>query len=252
MKCVQTISRRGCLGLGAGLATSLIVSRDLLAAPQVEPVTVVELFSSQGCSSCLGAEQIFDDVRRRPGVLALAYHVDYWDYLGWKDTLASKDFSQRQYDYAKARGDMDVYTPQLIVNGAKPVVASQRSEVEAVLQQSRVSAWPVNVAMADTPKEIVIELGAGSPGSDATLWVMPIRERAQVTIEKGEMAGKELIYTNIVRRLVPAGMWNGSASRVALPKDGLLPEDCTACVAVLQQGKAGPVLGCAGWGNIGS
>jgi hypothetical protein len=184
--------------------------------------------------------------------LALTFHVDYWDYLGWKDTLASADFSQRQYDYAKARGDMDVYTPQMIVNGLKPVVGSQRSEVFAVLDQSRQTRWPVELAMTDGKKELSIEIGAGEEHQDATLWVMPIADRITVKIEKGEMAGREITYNNVVRRLIPAGMWNGKASRLTLPKDGLMTSDATACVALLQQGKVGRVLGCACWGSVTS
>jgi hypothetical protein len=225
-----------------------------LLVPQARAATlpnvVAELFTSQGCSSCPPADRLFEEVRQMPGVLALTFHVDYWDYLGWKDTLGSTEFSQRQYDYAKARGDMDVYTPQMVVNGTKPLVGSQRSEVYAVLEQSRVPAWQVPVSLGDTSKEIIIELGESENAIDATLWVMPILTKTIVKIEKGEIAGREVTYHNVVRKLVPAGMWNGKAQRITLPKDGLMPSDCTACVALLQTGKVGPVLGCARWGDI--
>ena len=108
------MTRRRCLALGAGAGAALLAGGGHAA----EPIdVVVELFSSQGCSSCPPADRLLGELRGRPGVLALTFHVDYWDYLGWKDTLAGPDFSQRQYDYAKARGDMDVFTPQMIVNG---------------------------------------------------------------------------------------------------------------------------------------
>ncbi len=187
-----------------------------------------------------------------PGVLALTFHVDYWDYLGWKDTLASPEFSQRQYDYAKDRGDMDVFTPQMVVNGAKQMVGSQRSEVFAVIAQSRKASWPAALRMEDSAKEMVIEIGAGEAQQDATLWVMPVMERTTVKIEKGEMAGREIDYTNVVRKLVPAGMWRGQETRIALPKEGLMPPGASACVALLQQGKVGPILGCACWGSVTS
>lgn len=211
---------------------------------------VVELFSSQGCNSCPPGDRLLTELRDRPGVLALTLHVDYWDYLGWKDTLAGPDFSQRQYDYAKARGDMDVYTPQMIVNGQKQMVGSQRSEVFAVLEQSRQKAWPVAVSVDDRGKELAVEVGAGT--GEATLWVMPILDHVKVKIEKGEMAGREVAYTNVVRKLVPAAMWTGGATRISLPKDGLLTPDCTGCVALLQAGKVGPVLGVAAWGRVTS
>jgi hypothetical protein len=106
--------------------------------------------------------------------------------------------------------------------------------------------------ISDTAKEMVIEIGAGETKQEATLWVMPVLERALVRIEKGEMAGREAAYVNVVRKLVPAGMWKGDATRIALPKEGLMPPGTTACVALLQQGKVGPVLGCACWGSVTS
>ena len=254
MKNMQTLSRRNCLALGAGFAASFMaVKADAAAAA---PDVVVELFSSQGCSSCPPADRLLTELRAKPGVLALSYHVDYWDYLGWKDTLGSVEFSQRQYDYAKARGDMDVYTPQMIVNGGKPMVGSQRSEVYAVLEQSRQSSWPVALAMSGEAREIFVECGAftgaGEAPGEATLWLMPILGEAKVKIERGENAGQDIAYHNVVRKLIPAGMWTGKASRVGLPRDGLLPPDCTSCVALLQDGKLGRILGAAKWDGLAS
>jgi len=243
------LSRRDCLGLAAGAGASLMAGTALAA----EPIdVVVELFSSQGCNSCPPADRLFSELRGMPGVLALTFHVDYWDYLGWKDTLASSEFSQRQYDYAKARGDMDVFTPQMIVNGEKQMVGSQRSEVMAVLGQSRQSRWPVAVSIADGGREIAVDVGAGEVGEEGTLWVMPVLEQTTVKIEKGEMSGREVSYVNVVRKLVPAAMWTGKAARIVLPKDGLLTPDANGCVALLQRGKVGPILGCAAWGRVTS
>lgn len=243
------MNRRDCLALGAGLGAAWLAGPARAGQP-IE--TVVELFSSQGCKSCPAADRLLSELRSRPGVLALAFHVDYWDYLGWKDTLASPEFSQRQYDYAKARGDMDVFTPQMVVNGEKQMVGSQRSEVFAVLEQSRRTSWPAALEITNTEKEMVIEIDAGSADHEATLWVMPVMERATVKIEKGEMAGHEVNYTNVVRKLIPAGMWTGDAARIALPKEGLMHPGATACVALLQKGKVGPILGCACWGSVTS
>ena len=241
------MTRRRCLALGAGVSVSFLAG----PARASDPIdVVVELFSSQGCNSCPPGDRLLTDLRDKPGVLALTFHVDYWDYLGWKDTLGSPDFSQRQYDYAKARGDMDVYTPQIVVNGTKQMVGSQRSEVFAVLDQSRTPKWPVAVSINDRGKELVFDVGAGT--GEATLWVMPILDQISVKIEKGEMAGHEVTYTNVVRKLVPAAMWTGAATKLSLPKDGLLTPDATGCVALLQQGKVGAVLGAAAWGRVTS
>ncbi len=247
MKNEHDITRRQCVALMAGAALPFANSMSHAAAP---PAVVVELFTSQGCSSCPPADALLDELRAMPGVTALTYHVDYWDYLGWKDTLGSPEFSQRQYDYAKARGDMDVYTPQMIVNGEAHMVGSSRQRVLDTLEAARQSKWTVPLTLRDGPKEIVIDIGEGE--GDATLWVMPVLAKTSVKIERGEIAGREINYHNVVRRLLPAGMWNGTAQRVALPKDGLMPPESTACVALLQSGKVGTVLGCASWGHIGA
>jgi len=221
------------------------------SACAADPIdAVAELFSSQGCNSCPPADKLLGELRDMHGVLALTFHVDYWDYLGWKDTLGAADFSQRQYDYAKARGDTDVYTPQMIVNGEKHMVGSQRSEVVAVLEQSRIKTWPVPVSIGDTGKELVIETGAGA--GEATLWVMPILDHVSVKIERGEMAGREVTYTNVVRKLMPAAMWTGAAMKLSLPRESLLTPDATGCVALLQRDKLGPILGAAAWGRVTS
>jgi hypothetical protein len=243
------LSRRNCLALGTGLA-SVWLAGSARAGQKIE--AVVELFSSQGCKSCPAADRLLTELRGMPGVLTLAFHVDYWDYLGWRDTLASPEFSQRQYDYAKARGDMDVYTPQMVMNGEKQMVGSQRSEVFAVLAQSRRKSWPASLHITDSATEMIVEIGAGEAPQEATLWVMPLMERTSVKIEKGEMAGHEVDYINVVRKLVPAGMWRGEAARIVLPKEGLMPPGATACVALLQKGKVGPILGCGCWGSVTS
>ena len=185
-----------------------------------------------------------------PGVTALTYHVDYWDYLGWRDTLGSPEYSQRQYDYAKARGDMDVYTPQMIINGETHMVGSNRQRVLESLDKARHAKWPVALTLSNGPKELVVNIADGE--GDATLWVMPLLSQTSVKIERGEIAGREIKYHNVVRRVVPAGMWNGKARSIVLPKEGLMPPESTACVALLQAGKIGPVLGCASWGQVGA
>lgn len=249
MKNHHCITRRQVVSLGtAALAMSAIGPA---RAADEKPV-LVELFTSQGCSSCPPADALLEELRAMPGVVALTYHVDYWDYLGWQDTLGSAENSQRQYDYAKARGDMDVYTPQMIVNGASHHVGSQRSTVLAAIDEARQVAWPIAMSIRDSDREIVVDVGEGQPAGDTTIWLLPLVRTASVKILKGEIAGREIVYHNVVRKLLPAGMWTGKATQLVLPKDGVLPPDCQSCVAVLQAGKAGKVLGCAAWGEIGA
>ena len=129
------------------------------AAVAAPPVAVVELFTSQGCSSCPPADEILGELSKRQDVLALTFPVDYWDYLGWKDTLAHPLFTKRQRAYAHARGDRQVYTPQAIVNGTKPCIGSDRSELEAVTRSGQ--ALPVAVSTTETNDAVEVHIDAG-------------------------------------------------------------------------------------------
>ncbi len=243
----DAISRRQVLALGAG-AVMAGTARESLGA-LARPV-VIELFTSQGCSSCPPADAFLTELRSTLNVVTLSYHVDYWDYLGWKDTLGSPEYSQRQYDYARARGDMDVYTPQMIVEGREHFVGSNRNLVLEAIRKAQAEPVGVPLTLADEGKELVVKIGSAASPAEATVWLMPISPAITVKILKGENAGDEIIYHNVVRGLVPAGMWSGEAKTLTLPKDAVLRPDCKGCVALVQQGKAGPILGSAPWGEV--
>ncbi len=241
------MSRRGVLALGAGAAVASLTGKSAAGLPRQ---VVIELFTSQGCSSCPPADAFLGELRAMPNVVALSYHVDYWDYLGWKDTLGSAEFSQRQYDYARARRDMEVYTPQMIVEGRKHYVGSNRTVVLEAIRLAQAEPPGVSVKLSEEGSELAVEIGSSSSAPEATLWLMPIVPRVTVKIPKGENTGKDIAYYNVVRALVPAGMWSGEAKALILPKDAVLRPDCKGCVALLQPGKAGPVLGCGQWGEV--
>jgi hypothetical protein len=242
------ITRRNALALGAA---AMFAKPGFAAAGR--PV-IIELFTSQGCSSCPPADAFLEMLKSKPGIVALSYHVDYWDYLGWRDTLGSPEYSQRQYDYAKSRGDMNVYTPQMIINGGSHFVGSQRSKVSDGIEAARADAtarW-VDIAMADNATDVMINIAAGGPTKGATLWLMAFAPFISTEIKKGENAGSTVEYYNVVRKLVPAGMWHGEEARIVLPKSSVIPEDCKGWVALLQVGKAGPVIGAATGGVASS
>jgi hypothetical protein len=206
---------------------------------------IVELFTSQGCSSCPPADAYFKALKDGPDVIALSYHVDYWDYLGWRDTLGSPEFSQRQYDYAKSRGDRNVYTPQTIINGGKHFVGSQRSRVSGGIEAARsedATDW-VDLQMTDNKTDVSISIPAGKPVTEATLWLAAFAPSISTEIKKGENAGRTVDYTNVVRKMVPAGMWHGEAAKIVLPKGSVVPEGCKGWVALLQEGTVGRVIG---------
>jgi hypothetical protein len=220
-----------------------VLARPAFAAGK-RPV-IVELFTSQGCSSCPPADAYFKTLKEQPDVLALSYHVDYWDYLGWRDTLGSSEFSQRQYDYAKSRGDKNVYTPQMIINGGKHFVGSQRDQVSSAIASARAenaTDW-VDMEMSDNATDVTIAIPAGKPMKEATLWLLAFAHSISVEIKKGENAGSTVEYHNVVRKMVPAGMWHGEAAKIMLPKGSVVPEGCKGWVALLQEGKVGRVIG---------
>ena len=237
MTCLLT--RRNALALGAA---------SLLARPAHAAVTrpvIVELFTSQGCSSCPPADAYLKTLKDQPGVVALSYHVDYWDYLGWRDTLGNAEFSQRQYDYAKSRGDKNVYTPQTIIKGGKHFVGSQRAQVSSGIDAARGETetdW-VDMEMTHTKTEVSIIIPEGNPKLEATLWLMAFTPHVSTEIKKGENAGSTVDYFNVVRKMVPAGMWHGETTKILLPKGSVVPESCKGWVALLQEGTVGRVIG---------
>ena len=236
----HALTRRNALALGAA---AMFTKPGFAAAAR--PV-IVELFTSQGCSSCPPADAFLETLKGKPGIVALSYHVDYWDYLGWRDTLGSAEYSQRQYDYAHSRGDMNVYTPQMIVNGGNHFVGSQKSKISASIADAQSSSpqW-VDIAMSDNATDVMINIAAGAATKKATLWLMAFAPVVSVEIKKGENAGSTIAYHNVVRKIVPAGMWHGEAAKIVLPRESVIPEDCKGWVALLQEGKVGRIIGAA-------
>ena len=206
---------------------------------------VVELFTSQGCSASPPADALLAELSRQPGIVALSLNVDYWDYRGWRDTLGSADGTQRQRDYAARRGDGRVYTPQAVVNGRIEMVGSDRDGLLSAIARERGREDLVPVSLSSGEREVRVEIGA-APSQDlrrnATIWVATIVPRAVVDIERGENAGRTATYTNVVRKIVPAGMWLGQPTGLSLPRPAIMAEG-TFCVALLQADGTGPILG---------
>lgn len=211
-------------------------------------VAVVELFTSQGCSSCPPADRILGEIADSPNVLALSLNVDYWDYLGWKDTLGSPEHSRRQREYAIRRGDGRVYTPQMVVAGQNHVVGSYKgrvvSEIKSVLAKPDSAFVPVDVATQNGQVTINVgDAGADVSAKDATIWLMMVSRKVEQKIKRGENRGRKIAYYNVVRKMMPVGMWKGEAMQVTLPKSSLMAEGVHDCVAVLQVDGTGPIIG---------
>ncbi len=214
------------------------------------PRAVVELFTSQGCSSCPKADAMLAELGDRSDIVALAYHVDYWDYVGWEDTFGEREFSDRQRDYAQSWGSSRIFTPQLIVNGAGGVVASKQEAVSAALARA---ALPVLVALScdDDDKVMSVSISGGEGQADGVVWLVTFIDRAEVDIERGENKGRKIAYTQIVTGRQVVGMFRpGSEGEIRLPLDEVLTGKANGVAILVQQerdGLPGPILGAASY-----
>ena len=218
-------------------------------APAGEARAVIELFTSQGCSSCPPADAILGDYAEDEELLALSFPVDYWDYLGWKDTLASHENTVRQRAYAEARGDRQVYTPQVIVNGATHVVGSNRTQIEAALSNSPPLTVPITMAPGTDSTTVTVGAATTSGEAKGTIWLAMYDDPLTVPIERGVNTGKSVTYYNVVRKLRPIAMWKGKEVTIELPKSELDQAEVSRCAVILQteqdNGLPGPILGAA-------
>jgi hypothetical protein len=218
------------LALGFALTAST-------AQAQARPVTVVELFQSQGCSSCPPANANASALADRADLLVLSYGVTYWDQLGWKDTFASAQGTQRQWDYARGLHHENVYTPQIVLNGRNDVVGINRGELDRAVKAAQLSAAAPAITLSAS--DVSVAAGA-APKTGADVWLVRYDPRiVQVAIQRGENGGKTLPHRNVVREIVRLGAWSGSAQiyQIKPPRDGALR------TAILLQGKnGGPIL----------
>lgn len=215
------------------------------------PRAVIELFTSQGCSSCPAADNILAALAEDPGIVALSFPVTYWDYLGWKDTLARPEFTERQRAYAGERKDRAVYTPQLIVNGRDAVIGSDRPGIErAIEQHTRAQRGPsIAIELVSDRDTITAKLGGSADGSGAaTVWLVQLDRRDTVEIGRGENKGRQVTYANVVRHMQPIGRWKGQPMSLDLPARDLLKDRNHGIALLLQtdaDGRPGAILGAA-------
>ena len=214
-----------------------------------KPLSVVELFTSQGCSSCPPADELLGEYAEREDILALSFNVDVWDWIGWKDTLARPEYTQRQRAYARAMGERSIYTPQVVVDGRTHVVGSSRTRIEQALQASTPPSVPISLTA--TSDSITVNIGpAEDPETPhGTLWLVLYDRSVTVAIDRGENTGRTLTYNNVVRKLRPVAMWKGKAMTVDVPKSEIDHADVDSCAFLLQVeaegGAPGPMLGAA-------
>ena len=226
---VQRTFRTGCVVIAGIVAAAVPLSAS------AQPQKVVELFTSQGCSSCPPADQLAERlVEQDKDVLTVLMPVDYWDYLGWKDTLASPVFSQRQRAYASRRGDRSVYTPQMVINGEEHVVGSRERDVRAALARTDPFTAGVNLKISDMVVQATVNGTLPKGAKMATVYFLRIKEEALVDIGRGENAGRKIRYVNVVQHMQPIGMWSGGEETFRMPKSKLMLKGDARCAILVQ------------------
>ncbi|WP_439544529.1 DUF1223 domain-containing protein [Hyphomicrobium sp.] len=218
------------------------------------PRAVIELFTSQGCADCPAADALLKDYLDKENIVGLTLPVDYWDYLGWSDTLAAPRNAERQRQYAQRLGTGTVYTPQAIVNGAAEVLGSSPSEIERAI-----SATGTALASSRVPlhfwhygNAIIIETGSAprdAEPKESTIWLAVVQKSVNVTIKGGENKGKTLTYYNVVRELTPVGLWNGRPATIRLARAAIMRPESEDLIVLIQEPDSGPIIGAARLGD---
>lgn len=238
----------------AALAATVALFPVLTSAAADRPRAVIELFTSQGCSSCPAADKVLGDYAVKGDVLALSYHVDYWNYLGWKDTFSKAEFTERQQRYAQSFDRRGVYTPQVVVNGRDHVVGSRKRDIENLISTYATDgndlSVPVNTEINGDNLRVTTEAATGN----ATLWIVYFDKRKNVKIERGENKGRSITYHNVVRDVSMLGMMKQGKLDVTLPLAEMKRKGYDACALLLQQttlaDTPGPIVGAALVGDL--
>jgi hypothetical protein len=226
------------IGLAAALAVSAAASGASALSPAQAPVQVVELFTSQGCSSCPPADAAVAQLAVRPEILALSFGVTYWDDLGWKDTFAQQKFTDRQWAYARGLRHNNVGTPQVVLNGRLDVVGQSVPEIDGALRHALLPPGGPQVMLGAGN----VSLAGAAQAHPADVWLVRYEPNAiRVPIKRGENGGKTLSVQHVVRELTRLGAWTGGPKTYALPVG---PAGLKTAILV-QAGPGGPILAAA-------
>ncbi len=236
--------------MGKGLATLVVLGiafgpETVTADTELRSTapTVVELFTSQGCSSCPPADKFLGELARRDDIIALSFHVDYWDYIGWPDPFASKETTARQHAYGRSLRQRYVYTPEMVVDGRAH--SSRPSEIDALIEAGKAhKKFAVGFRKdADGGHQIVVP--AAAYDGKASVWLVFYDRKHTVKIPRGENRGRTLTYTHVVRELKELGTWTGKELVIPISTAAAESAGRGGCVIIVQDGKAGPILGAA-------
>ncbi len=226
---------RRCVVYAVAVACSSVASH---AFAQAEPRAVIELFTSQGCSSCPAADRLLGELAADPSLVSISVPIDYWDYLGWKDTLADPRNTARQKAYAHARGDGQVYTPQVVVNGSLHALGSDRAAIDLAIAKSRgngaMSLPPVKLGFDGGQLHVAVPEADARAGAE--VWLCGLMKAASVAIGRGENKGRTVTYHNVVRRWIKLGDWSGKAHSWSVPLQALKGDGIDEAAVLVQSG----------------
>lgn len=214
-------------------------------AAETKPPVVVELFTAQGCNSCPPADAYLATLKGRADVLALSYHVNYWDYLGWKDTFASETTTTRQRDYARIMGERTIYTPQIVIGGRYHEVGSRHGAVDKAIRKAALEQEETLAVQLDegAPGKLRISVAAGQIyNRRVVVWLVLFDPYHEVEIQRGENSGRTLGYHNVVRDVREIGEWYGETLEVMLDIEALRAVG-EAVAVIVQEADSGHVLG---------
>ncbi len=227
--------------LPAALAALLLLLPQATVAQGRAPV-VVELYTSQGCSSCPPADALLAELAGRDDVIALSLHVDYWDYIGWPDPFANPAHTARQRAYARRMARRTVYTPQIVVDGTYDVIGSRRKAVANAIAMAAETPPAVAVALSNT----AVRIGTGRPPPEgATVWLAVWDAWHETQVARGENAGRRLGHAHVVRRFERLAAWDGQALELPLDLAAARAEGRAGAAVVVQATGPGRVLGAA-------
>ncbi len=224
----------------AAAAMAVLMTPPVKAGPN--DLTVVELYTSEGCSSCPPADEFVGELAGRDDILALSLHVDYWDYIGWKDRFASPQYTKRQRDYGQTLNLRYVYTPQVVIDGKYETVGSHRDEIFAAIAKAK--ALPkVPVVLKRSGSGMIAELPATDLGVSAVNVISVFYDRYQESdVRRGENSGRKLGSSNVVRQLRKITTWQGEATTIPVPAGS---GQADVCAIILQSAATGQIIGAA-------
>lgn len=227
------------------LSALVIVLFATTARATDKPLTVVELYTSQGCSSCPPADAFLGELAERDDILALSLHVDYWDYIGWKDKFALAANTVRQRAYARNLGMGYVYTPQMVVQGMAHTTGSRRDDIEDLIRDLQ-GAKRLDVTATYNGEAIDITIPGGTfEDETARILVASFDAKHVTNVQRGENAGRDLAYYNVVRDMVDVGIWSGDALSLEVTEQKIQMDGHNGCAVLVQSTKTGRILGAA-------